>query len=316
VHHYEPALVAWLATRLAPKTRLVVGRHYSNAIYLASHGARRRVLLLAEAIVNRAASRIVVPSTAIRSLLVDRQHVPADKVVMLPYGFDPARYELPDDEEVRSLREGLGLDRHFTVGTFARLYADKGHLVFLDALSSLRDRVPPLRWLVVGEGPERQAIEKEIVRRGLTDVVRLLGWRSDVLKLMRAVDLVVQPTLQEAFCQVMAEALWMGRPLVMTDVSAAADVIVDGCTGLLVPPGDAEALAAAVAGLASDESARARLAEAARASATERLTIASIISRYEDVYLESRADLGHSGGTRRPRSLASGASLARRRSTP
>jgi glycosyltransferase involved in cell wall biosynthesis len=316
VHHYEPTLVAWLATRLAPKTRLVVGRHYSDAIYLASHGTRRRVLLLAEAIVHRAASRIVVPSTMIRSLLVDLQDVPATKVLVVPYGFDPARYKLPDDEEVRSRRDGLGLDGHFTVGTFARLYADKGHAVFLDALSSLGPRLPHLQWLVIGEGPERQAIEEEIVARGLTDVVRLLGWRSDVLELMRAVDIVVQPTLQEAFSQVMAEALWMGRPLVMTDVSAAADVIIDGSTGLLVPPGDAEALAAAVARLAADEGARARLAEAGRAFATERLTIASIISRYEDVYLDTCAERGHSRGTRMRRSLASGASLARRRSSP
>ncbi len=305
VHHYEPALVAWLATRLAPSTRLVVGRHYSDAIYLDSEGWRRRTLLMAEALVNRSASRVVVPSTMIRSLLVERQQVPARKVLVIPYGFEPARYAPPPSAEVAELRRSLNLDDCFVIGTFARLYRDKGHRYLVDALAGVRHSIPRLRWLVVGEGAERAAIEQEIDGRGLRDIVELLGWRSDVLKLMAAVDVVVQPTLQEAFSQAMAEALWMGRPLVMTDVSAARDVISDGETGLIVAPRDPSALSAAIVRLASDEHQREAMGRAAREEAKERLAIKSVIKQLRG-RLPRRmrpVDNRHGGGQRRRRRI-------------
>jgi glycosyltransferase involved in cell wall biosynthesis len=107
------------------------------------------------------------------------------------------------------------------------------------------------------------------------------------MALMAAMDAVVQPTLQEAFSQVMAEALWMGKPLVITDVSGATDVIRDGENGLLVPKADPNALAGAVARLVADAPLRARLGAAGRAYVEGHLTIEKIIPMYEQVYLRA-----------------------------
>jgi glycosyltransferase involved in cell wall biosynthesis len=101
---------------------------------------------------------------------------------------------------------------------------------------------------------------------------------------MAAVDAVVQPTLQEAFCQVMVEAMWMGRPLLITDVSGAPDVICNGVNGIIVPRGSSDALTDQMLSLAEDSSSRSRLGQAGRTYVESNLIIQKIIGHYEASY--------------------------------
>ena len=280
-HHYDPALIGWFATRLYTKTRLVVGRHYSDSIYRLSSDVKRRTYLGAERIVNRAATRIIVPSAYIFEILTKRQGVDPHKIDLIPYGFEPAKYVAPQAAEVRRIREELKLGDEFVLGNFSRLHEEKGHRFLIDALAMLKPRCLRLTVLLVGEGAERASIERQIRAAGLEGVVRMLGWRRDAMTIMAAADAVAQPTLQEAFSQVMAEALWMRKPLIITDVSGAPDVIRDGQNGLLVPRGDAPALAHAIERLANDPTLRTRLGEAGRTYVEEHLVIDKIIPRYE-----------------------------------
>ena len=241
-HHYDQAVIGWMATRIYRKTRLVIGRHYSDSIYRSTTGLKQKALLALEQVVNRAAARIIVPSTSIREILTRRQGIDPAKVDLVPYGFVPEKYVPPHPDEVQRLRAELGLEGKFALGNFARLHEEKGQRFLVRAMEDLHADFPQLALLIVGEGPERAALERQIRHAGLGDVIRLLGWRRDAMTLMAAVDAVVQPTLQEAFSQVMAEALWMGRPLVITDVSGATDIIRDAHNGLLIPMGDPQAL--------------------------------------------------------------------------
>jgi glycosyltransferase involved in cell wall biosynthesis len=175
------------------------------------------------------------------------------------------------------------------IGNFGRLHEEKGQRFLIQAMTELRSYIPSILLLVVGEGPERNNLEQQIHAAGLQHHVTLLGWRRDAIRLMHAVDAVVQPTLQEAFSQVMAEALWLRKPLVITDVSGARDVITDGENGLLVPKQDASALATAVKLLANDTDLRRRLGEAGRAHVQQHLHIDKVISQYEQVYLRAMA---------------------------
>ena len=286
-HHYDQAVIGLLATWLYPGTKLVVGRHYSDAIYRSSRGWKRKALLAVEQAVNRAAARIVVPSSYIAEIVSGWQKVPPGKVDRVPYGFVAEKYAAPRPSDVRCVREELGLAGRFAVGTFGRLHEEKGQRFLVRAMAEVRARDPDVILLVVGEGSERAALERQIKATGLGDRVRLLGWRRDTMVLMAAVDAVVQPTLQEAFSQVMAEALWMGKPLVITDVGGVTDVIRDGENGLLVPKADPNALAGAVARLVADAPLRARLGAAGRAYVEEQLTIEKIIPMYEQVYLRA-----------------------------
>ena len=284
VHHYDQAVIGWLATRIYPRTRLVVGRHYSDAIYRSSSGAKQRTLLAIERIVNRAAARIVVPSEYIRDILVNRQSVDPKKVVDIPYGFVSEKYSAPQAHDIGRIREELGLSGRFVLGNFSRLHEEKGQRYLIEAMAMLRSRLAGIVLLIVGEGPERRSLERGIQEKGLGGVVRLLGWRRDAMTIMTAVDAVVQPTLQEAFSQVMAESLWMSKPLVITDVSGAQDIITDGRNGLLVAKADPVGLANAVERLFYDDQLRASLGIAGRAYVEENLAIDRIIPRHEQVY--------------------------------
>jgi glycosyltransferase involved in cell wall biosynthesis len=147
-----------------------------------------------------------------------------------------------------------------------------------------------LRWLVVGDGAERAALEARVGAAGLGRHVTFTGWRRDALDLMAATDVVVQPTLQEAFSQVMGEAMWLERPLVMTDVSGATDIIEDGRNGFVVPKRDPSALGSAIVRLHADEQLRRDVAAAGRRWVTTELTPERIVPRYEAVYEEALRD--------------------------
>lgn len=282
-HHYDPAVLAWLATRRSP-VRYVVGRHYSDAIELNTTGLRRRAYLALERRVTAAAASTIVPSTMIAGLVGANGGRP-DRVHLVPYAFVPAKYEHARSGDTTAARRsvGLGVD-DFVVGTFARLYADKGHRYLLDAMAELVPACPDVRWLVVGDGAERASLEARVRAAGLGHRVTLAGWRHDAVDLMAATDLVVQPTLQEAFSQVMGEAMWLGRPLVITDVSGATDIVEDGVNGFLVPKRDPAALAAAILRLRGDEGLRRTVGAAGHRWVTTELTPEQIVPRYEAVY--------------------------------
>lgn len=283
-HHFEPACVGWAATRLHSSTRLVVGRHYSDDHHAYLSGLKRWGVLSTESLVYSGAALIVVPSRMIRDILVERQGVPSRKVEIIPYPFDPAHYDVPSAAERAAIRTGLGIDQRFAVATAARLLPKKGHRFLVRAVQQIAGELHDLVWLIVGDGPERSRLQQLVRDSGIDDRVRFLGWRTDALRILSAVDVVAQPTLQEGYSQVMVEALWMGTPLVMTDVSGASDLIVDGHTGLLVPRADAGALAAALRMLHDNRELGRRLAVNARAKVEAELTLRTVIPRFADAY--------------------------------
>lgn len=295
-HHFEQGLIAWMATRLYRKTALVIGRHYSDALYRLPSRTKRAALLATEKIVNRAATRIIVPSTFIYRLLTEKQGLESDKIDVIPYGFEIEKFAQPCAAEVASTRKELHLSPESLVfGTFGRLHEEKGHRYLLEAFANLRRRNSRVVLAIVGDGPEKTAIERQIDQLKLRESVLMLGWRHDVVNVMAAVDAVVQPTLQEAFSQVMAETMWMGKPLLITDVSGSMDVICDGVNGIIVPRGNPAALTTKMLNLAEDSGLRARVGQAGRTYVESNLLIEKIIGRYEEAYRKAQLVRLHSG---------------------
>ena len=280
-HHYEPAVVGAVAT-FGLGVPLIVGRHYSDAIYQLSRGVRRRAYLGVEALCNRRAAAIVAPSRAVARVLRE-QGVDSRKVEVIPYGFDFHRFGARDPAVVARVREEWPSGAGPRLATVARLHAEKGHLHLLDALEALAREGAGARWLIVGDGPERAALEAQVHARGMGDRVRFAGWRTDVLDIVAAADVVVQPTLHEAFSQAMVEAMALGTPLVISDVSGVEDVVENGRSGLVVPPRDSKALAAAIRTLSEPEAA-ASIGQAGHARVRSLLGIEVIAPKFEDLY--------------------------------
>ncbi|HYW27515.1 MAG TPA: glycosyltransferase family 4 protein, partial [Terriglobales bacterium] len=164
-----------------------------------------------------------------------------------------------------SLREELGIALDAPLaGIVGRLAPIKNHGVFLLACRQVHERLPKARFLVVGDGELAPSLRAETERLGLAEVVRFTGWRSDLADVYAALDVVVCSSNNEGLPAALVEAGAAGKPVVATDVGGVADLVADGVNGMLVPSGDATALAEAIGSLLADRERAARMGQEGR----------------------------------------------------
>ena len=221
-------------------------------------GPRRRLLRATRTVALRRAERVLVPSAYLRGIARGWGLAP-ERVRVVPNPA-PELPQLPSREEARA---ALGVTGP-ALATAGRLTAQKA---LPDALQAIA-RVPAVELLVLGDGSERPALEREAETLGVSDRVRFLGagTRDDVLRLFRAADAVLVTSAWENLPHTVLEALAVGTPVIATAVGGIPEVVVDGENGLLVPPHDVDAIAAAVARLVREEDLRRALAAAAPGS--------------------------------------------------
>ncbi len=227
---------------------------------------------------------IVTGGERTRRALIERDGLAADRVAAFPIGLD-VEYFRPAPPD-RDLRHELGLPgSQKLVGLISYLRTYKGHNYFIDAAARVLPRHSDTTFLIVGEGPEEQAIRARIESRGLTDAVKMLGFRHDLLNVFRSLDLFVIPSVEgDTIPQVLMQALAVGLPVVSTTVGSIPDVVVDGETGYVVPPRDAAALAERIEVLLEDASLRKRMGEQGRALVERLYSIDRMLDELERVY--------------------------------
>ncbi|MCL6620973.1 MAG: glycosyltransferase [Syntrophobacterales bacterium] len=209
--------------------------------------------------------------------------VPPEKLLLLPNGVDLRAMDLPESRE--EARARLQVDG-FVIGAVGRLEEAKGHTWLLEALRLLGGDLPELTLLVAGEGRLEEALRRQAADLGLEGRVRFLGWRRDVPLILKALDLYVQPSLWEGLSLALLQAMAAGLPVVATRIPGFEQVITSGVNGVLVPPRDAAALAAAIRELKGDPATRARLGEAARRTVSDHYSQETMLHRLQELYLE------------------------------
>ncbi|MEY2464556.1 MAG: hypothetical protein QOH64_2694 [Acidimicrobiaceae bacterium] len=216
--------------------------------------------------------------------------IPRSKLRLLGNGVDLTRFEPPTTQQRRSARAHLGAeDGEVIVGVVGRLVREKGYREVFEAAARLVRGGVPVRFVVVGPSdPAKQdAITEEECERASRDGnVTFLGLRHDVERIYHALDLYVLASYREGFPRSAMEAAATGLPLVATDIRGCRQVVEHGKNGLLVPAGDAAALAAAVAELASDAERRVRMGEASVAKALAEFDQQAVIDTTLAAYAE------------------------------
>jgi glycosyltransferase involved in cell wall biosynthesis len=230
-------------------------------------------------VLARLATAIVANSSATAARL-QRVRGAAARTTIVPNGIDLARFAPgPPDP---ALRAALGLDPALpVVGFVGRLEHGKGVDVLLEAAARLHRKMPAAL-LVVGDGPLRGALAERAAAAGVPAV--FAGRRQDVPDLLRLCRVLVLPSRQEAFGRVLVEAMACGVPVVATHVGGIPEVCTDGVTGLLVPPGDPDALAVAVALTLADQAATGARVATAAADVRARFDLAAHAAAVQDVY--------------------------------
>jgi len=232
-------------------------------------------------IAKRNRGRIAV-SQAIADMLAGQGVLPAGRLEVIPNGVDFSEDQASPDRTRMRARFGFSPDDTILV-VVARLVRLKGHLFLLEAMARLKADRPGLRCLLLGDGPMRAELETRVRQLGLASDVVFAGEIDDVLDVLPACDIFVLPSLWEGMPVAVIEAMGAGLPVVATKVSGTPEVVVDGVTGLLVPPNDAAALAVAVAGVIDDPATRFRLAAAGRHHARAAFSFDGVLDRYEEV---------------------------------
>ena len=253
------------------RATLVTTKHNDDPF---RRGAFRHV----ERLITRRAARVICITGALARFCVESVGLPEEKVSVVHYGLDdppaawdgPAGPHLPDDARV--------------LVAVCRLDDQKGLDVAIAALAQVRERHPGTVLVVLGEGPLRDELTARARRHDVADALFLPGRVGDVTRWLRRAEVVVHPARWEGFGLALLEAMLCARPLVASSVSAIPEIVVDGGTGLLVPPDDVAALAGAITELLDDPDRAARLGAAGLERAHALFSVAAMTEKTLAVY--------------------------------
>ena len=278
--HVNSSRDSWLggitARLVSPRIKVVKTRHISAPL---NRNLTTRFLY------RRLFDHVIVtggPSNG--RALVERDGLQATRVSAFPIGIDLS-YFSPGPPEHDLLGE-LGLspgDR--LVGLLSYLRSYKGHEYFIEAAAQLAQRLPNVKFLIVGEGPEEANIRTRICKLGIAQQVLVLGYRHDFLNLLRSLDILVMPSVEgDTIPQVLLEAMAVGLPVIATTTGSIPDVVRNGVTGLLVPPRNSQAISACVETLLNDPALRRTLGHNAHRLVANTYSLEAMLNCLEGVY--------------------------------
>ncbi|MBI4789819.1 MAG: glycosyltransferase [Chloroflexi bacterium] len=272
----QAALIAARLGRRVPRTILtVLGHPFERKIPLAESAVDKLVAC--------AVDRVVFNSWAGVQSMVRLRQFSKEQVTCI-HSAPP--FNLPSAAAIADQRTRLAADgSQPIIGMVGALEPVKGQRFLIQALAQIRERVPTARLVLVGDGSDRARLEALAGELGLASAITFMGlYTGDMLALTGAFDVVAFSSLREGLPYAILEAMAVTRPIMATCVGGVPEQIEDGVSGLLAPPGDAEALARGLLALLSDPERAAALGRAARARLESEFSVEKMLAAFEQLY--------------------------------
>jgi glycosyltransferase involved in cell wall biosynthesis len=262
-HTAKAGTLGRLAARMVG-VPIVVHTYHGHVLRGYFPPAKTRVFVAIERWLARRTDRLLAVSETVRTELLDMGIGRPERFTIMPVGLDLDRF-LRSEGARGALRAELGLsDATPLVGIVGRLVHIKAHEVFLEAAARVARVLPDCGFLIVGDGERRAELRDQAAALGLGLQVRFLGWRRDLDRIYADLDLVALTSHNEGSPLSLIEAMAAGRAVVATRVGGVPNLVEDGVSGVLVPPGDPAALSGAMTALLSDAGRREALGQAGR----------------------------------------------------
>ncbi len=238
-------------------------------------------------------SRLLAISGAVKHYLIN-EGVPAHQIALIHDGVDLAQY--PPDMASNAVDFGTRAScphregGQVVIAIIGQIGQRKGHLYLLQAVSELVNTYPFLHLWIVGKEPAHsreqytEQIQHTIAGQQLEPFVRVLGFRADIPDILRQIDMLILPSLQEPFGKIVVEAMAMGKPVIASQVGGVPEIVVDGETGILVPPRNVEAIRQAVEQLLIHPEKRRQMGQAGRKRVERHFRIEQTVSKTEQIY--------------------------------
>jgi glycosyltransferase involved in cell wall biosynthesis len=243
---------------------------------------------------------VITTGESVRRDLAESDLVPLERSASIPTGVDLDHYP-PMSEGRAEARRALGIHGEGPVlGVVAYLREDKGHSVLLRAMPEILRRCPDSVLVLVGDGPERQRLEKQARSLGIDGAVRFAGLREDIPFVLSTFDVFCLPSVRnEGVPQSVLQAGAAAVPVVSTAVGGIPEAVIHGRPGTVVPPGDVGALASAVCDLICDPAARSRFGQAGRAHVSSLFSVQRMLDLTEEAYVAALRSAALRAGSRR-----------------
>jgi glycosyltransferase involved in cell wall biosynthesis len=276
-HMIHGDLYGTLAARWAKRT-IVQSRHNHDQF------RKRLPVKLLMQVSSAPAKTIIAISKSLADFTRDVEGIPGEKIVCIHYGLDPET--ITSTVQPGALRAELGLSPDQPlIAAVGRLTTQKGWRYLIEAFSQVRAIVPNAQLIFAGDGPARAELEAQAASLG--NAVRFLGWRTDAYNLMADGNVLAVPSLWEGFGLVTLEAMALSKPIVASRVSALPEIIVEGETGLLVPPADSDALANALTSLLTEPNRAKEMGKRGRLRLEKEFTVQTMARKHVQVYREA-----------------------------
>ena len=278
-HLIHADLYGTLAAKFAAVPVIISSRHNDDKF------RRSRGVIYLNKILAHWHDRVIVISHWIGKFLQEVEGIPPRKIVPIHYGLQPETLAAQADTSyVR--REFQIPDQTPVIGTIGRLTEQKGHIYLLRAITQVRKYFPDIRVLLVGDGELRKELEQQTYSLGIATNVIFTGYRTDAARLLSGFDFLVFPSLWEGFGLILLEAMALKKAIVASRVSAIPESVLDGETGLLVPPKDPERLAQAMLTLLRDPDLARNMGENGYTRLQKNFSVQKMIAATEHMYCE------------------------------
>lgn len=246
--------------------------------------------MIAEWAMSQFAYKVVGCSEHTSQQLIEYEKISARKIVTIPNGIDPSRFEITFDKA--SKRRELGIAPEGPViGLAVRLSDQKGVTFLLQAMPEILHHHPDTTLLIVGDGELKTDLQREAETLGISARVIFCGPRKDIPELLKLLDVYVLPSKWEGLPMVILEAMATGCPVVATNVGGNASAVINGQTGTLVPSEDPKALSSAIIPLLTSSQLRAQYAAAGRALFDAKFSAHIMTRQYEQLYQRQAGEI-------------------------
>ncbi|MBI3802811.1 MAG: glycosyltransferase [Nitrospirae bacterium] len=248
-----------------------------------TYARRKRHRSVVNWLLARGTDRLITVSDAVKRDLIRYDHLPEEKIKVIHNGCDIDRFMRPALQEDLRVKWKIPAAAP-VIGTVGRLAKEKGQALLIEAVSLLQSEFPDLHLIIVGEGPEREALEKEGARRGLGNRLILTGLQREVPDYLALMNLFVFPSLNEGFSNALLEAMAAGKPVIASDIVENVEILPSEKFGLRVPPNDAGALAEKIRFLLKNPSEAEAMGRRAQARVAAEFTDAIMMEKIQRLY--------------------------------
>jgi glycosyltransferase involved in cell wall biosynthesis len=284
-HTAKAGFLGRLAARLAG-VPVIVHTFHGHVLHGYYGPMKNQLLRRMESLLARITDGLIAVSDRVKQDLVAYGVAPAEHIRVVPLGLELDGF-LNAVAMAGTFRRGLGLHGgERLVGIVGRLFPIKNHRLFLEAAALVAQQEPGVRFIVVGDGVLRPELERRAGDLGIAGRVVFTGWRRDLPPIYADFDVLAVTSHNEGTPLSAIEAMAAGCPVVATRVGGLPDLIRDGETGCLVPPGDAQALAKSLLHLLRDRETARRLGQTAQTVVRERFAAQRLVGDMERLYLE------------------------------